>query len=94
MSHWVADGLQLFSWWRSTQRDVPPTLLFSNQPMHYYWPVLLANVVVVTLTWTVLYDWDTDGIDTLAALLVGEMVAVDLVAAGLLVALQRCKTAG
>lgn len=88
VSHWVADGLQLWHWCALDpvrNSEGVTVLLFSRQPLFSarYWTFLLALTACVTLTWNTI-AWDTNGINVLGFKLLIEIVGICLLAAAVL----------
>lgn len=88
ISHWVADGIQLWHWCKPNPvRDADATivLLFSHQPLFSarYSAFLIVLTTCVTITWNTI-DWDTTAINVLFMKLLAEIVGICLLAAAAL----------
>ena len=85
---WVFDGLQLPLWVLQASRGQPLHVLGSDKPLGgpTYTAIVAGTTLVVTLTWTAIVDWTTDGggVQGLALALFLEIVAATLVAAAVL----------
>jgi len=80
-SHWILDGMQLLCWCWRLSRNEQLTFFTSDVEVRvwHYSAVVLCTTLVVTLTWTCLYDWSTDeGLGALAGVLFAEIVCIGL----------------
>jgi hypothetical protein len=92
VSHWLLDGMQLWSWVVSRTADGPRRgarcrLLFSSFDARspVYFGIILVCVVIVSITWLFIFDWSTDnGLTALGAVLIAEITLTGLISAALL----------
>merc|ERR1711977_738690 len=70
LASFVLDGVQMW-WWCLCCGERPMTALFSHAAIFpSYAVVLSACVLGITLTWTAIVEWNTDGLNRLLAILI------------------------